>query len=73
MPERELTVADHGAHDLRQIQEAEQIGDRRPFLPDRLGDFLLGQRELLDKLGVPFCLFDRIEIRALEVLDQGER
>ena len=40
--------------------------------PDALGDSLLGEPELLDELPVGEGLVDRVEIGALDVLDERE-
>ena len=45
--------------------------DRRPALADPGGDLLVGEAELLDELLVGGRLLERVEVRAVEVLDEG--
>ena len=40
---------------------------------DRICELHLGQLEVAHQLSVALCFFDRVEIRALEILDQCER
>ena len=49
-----------------EFQEAQGIGDVRAAAADLLGEHLLRELE-----GVRLCLFDDVEVLALDVLDQG--
>ena len=40
--------------------------------PTRVGDVVLGEPELVDQLAVGVGRLDRVEVRALEVLDERE-
>ena len=53
------------------IQESESVGDRGPVLADGFGDLVL--RELVEVLesAVGGGFFNRVQVFALEVFDQG--
>ena len=68
----ELPLAQQLPHLLRQAQQAERVGDGGAGLADAGGDLLLGQAELLLQGGVGLGLFQRVQVAALEVLDQGQ-
>ena len=72
MAHRERARRDVRAHFLRQAQQAHVVGDRRAILPDRGGDLLLRQLEFVGEPPVGRRFFDRIEILALDVLDQRD-
>ena len=72
MADGELTIPHEPTHGGWQQQQAQRVGDRRSILADNIRDFLLRERELLDELLVAFRFFDRIEIRALQILDHRE-
>ena len=72
-----MTFADlalgYGTLDLDwQTEEAERIGNTAPALAHLLGDRFLLQAEFIDQAQIGFRLFDRIEIVALDVFDDGE-
>ena len=54
------------------VEQAERVRDRRSSPTDSRGDVLLGQPELVDQLPEGERLFDRVQVFALEVLDEGE-
>ena len=54
----------------RELEQAQGVGDRRAALADPLGDLLLGELEVLDQLLVGRGLLERVEVLAVEVLDQ---
>ena len=60
----------HGGGDREQTQGVGDGGARPAHL---LRDLLLGQAEVVDEAPEPLRLIHGIEVRALEVLDQGER
>ena len=68
----EPAVGDRGLDAGRQIEEAERVRDGRACRADAIRDVLLAEPELLDQLAVGFRRLERIEILALEVLDEGE-
>ena len=57
----------------RQPQQANDVGDGRSVLANGLGDLLLREVKLVAQPPVRRRLFHRIEILALEVLDQCRR
>ena len=61
------------AHFLWQAQEPHVVGDRRTILPDGVGNLLLCEMEVVGETTIGLRLFDRIEILALDVLDQRDR
>src|SRR6185295_10211996 len=52
------------------VEQADQIGDRRPATADTAIELLLGEAELIDQGGAGASLVDRIEVLAHHVLDQ---
>ena len=70
---RQRAGATFVAHLVRQLQQPQVVGDRRAILADRVGDLFLRQVELVDEPAIGVRLFDRIEILALDVLDQRHR
>ena len=57
-------------HVLRQLEQPEQVRHRRPVLADRRRDFLLRQVELVRQPFEPEGFLDRVEVFALDVLDE---
>ena len=55
-----------------EVEQAERVRDGRARLADALGDVLLGEPELVDQLAVGQRLVDRVEVRALQVLDERD-
>jgi hypothetical protein len=53
-----------------EVQQAKRVRDGRTRLADAFGDTFLRQPELVDELAIGKRLVDRIEIRALDVLDE---
>ena len=71
-----MTARQHLPRDERlhlgiEIEKADRIRDRGTVFADALGDFLLLQTKFLGQSRISLGLFERIEILALEVLDQG--
>ncbi len=54
-----------------ELQQADCVGDGRAAAADAAADLLLGEREALDQHLVGGGLFQRVEVGALHVLDQG--
>ena len=57
-------------HRRPQIQQAQQVGHRNARLAYRIGDLLLGEAELVSQPLQGVGLFQRVEILALDVLDE---
>src|SRR3954468_16583365 len=55
---------------VRQLQQADQVGDRRAAAADPLGQLFFGQAEVLDQGGAGSRLLDWVEVLADHVLDQ---
>ena len=55
-----------------QVEEADQVGDRRAAAADAPGQVLLGDVELLDQRRAGPRLLDRVEVLADHVLDQRD-
>ena len=54
------------------VEQAEGVRDGRSGPTDSRGDVLLRQPELVDQLPEGERLFDRVQVFALEVLDEGQ-
>ena len=57
-------------HFLRQAEDAEKIRDGRAFFADAFGEVFLGQFELVLQPLVRLGRFERVQVLALDVLDQ---
>ena len=55
-----------------QIEQAHAVRNRSPALADLLGDVFLAQSKLAGEAGEGIGFFNRIEVLALEVFDEGE-
>ena len=71
-PSRESAVGDRGLDTRREVEQAERVGDRRAGPPDARREAVLGEPEFVDELAVGIGRLDRVEILALEVLDERE-
>ena len=56
----------------RQLEQPERVRDGRAILADRRGHRVLRQVEFVDETAIRFRLVDRVEVFALNVLDQRE-
>src|SRR5882724_6050478 len=72
MADGELTVADEILDGQGQLEQAEGIGDCGAAFADFGGDFFLFKLKLLDELSVALRFLHRIEVLALEVLNERE-
>ncbi len=72
VPLREAAVGDRGLDIRVEVEQAQRVGDGRARLADALGDALLGEPELVDELAVGEGLVDRVEVGALDVLDERD-
>src|SRR5215470_13834569 len=68
----ELAREQVGLHGLGKLGQAQQIGDRAAGAADRLSRGLVGESELLDQPLQALRFLERVEILALDVLDQRE-
>ncbi|GIU90254.1 MAG: hypothetical protein KatS3mg010_1353 [Acidimicrobiia bacterium] len=55
----------------RELEQPEHVGDRRPGLADPLGHLVVREVEVLDQLLVGRRLLQRVQLLALDVLDDG--
>ena len=63
----------HRLHRLGQLQQAQQVGRGAARAADRVGRLLVGHAEFVDQALQPGGLLDRIQVLALDVLDQRHR
>ena len=70
MAHRQPAAHDILLHRARQAQQAQGVGHRRAVLADPLGHLVLGEVEAAHQVAVGLGLLDRVEILALDVLDQ---
>ena len=68
----EPTVGDRGLDPGRQLEQSEGVGHGRAGSTDPRRDLVLAQPEVVDQLAIGVGGLERIEILALEVLDEGE-
>ena len=69
---RDRTCRDRGLDGRVELEQAEGIGDRGASTPHALGEFLMGESELVDQLSVGARGLERVEVLALQVLDEGQ-
>ena len=62
-----------GAHFLGQPKQPDVVGDRRSILADRVGNLLLRQMEIVHEPAIRVRFLDRIQVFALNVLDERDR
>ena len=62
---------DPALHRDRQPQQANHVGDHRPRSADPGGEFIVGDVELVQQLLIGRRLFQRIQLRSVDVLQQG--
>ena len=65
------TCRDPALHRCRQPQESHGVGQLRSRAADPRSELLLGAAEVRQQLGVRRGLLQRVELGALQVLDQG--
>ena len=70
--QRELSILQQLRTAAGSCEHAQQIRDRRAVLPDQISDLVLSEREVTYQTRVTFCLFDRIQILALQILHERE-
>ena len=64
---------EQGAHRFRQVEQAQQIADRGTRAADGFRGLLVRQFEFPDQTAERGSLFERVQVFALDVLDQGHR
>src|SRR5690606_27722302 len=69
----QLATADRTPHFRVQVQQAQQVGDAGPGTADGIGGLLMGEAEFIGQSLERARLFQRIQVLALDVLDQGDR
>src|SRR4051812_25799518 len=72
MSGRQLSLGHHPNHRIRQPEQAKKVRDRCAVLPGGIGNLLMSKLEFLDESLVTARLVDRVEIAALQVLDERE-
>ena len=65
-------VRDRGLDARGEVEQAQRVRDRRSGAADAGRDVLLAEPELLDELAVGVGRLERVEVLALEVLDERE-
>ena len=70
MASREHTCCHASLHKRRELHEAQRVGDLRPRPRDALGQLGVRTAEVLEQLLIGGCLLKRIELHAVEVLQQ---
>ncbi len=72
MPGGKLAGVNIGLHRFRQFQQPQRVGDIAAALADDLRNLVLAVAEFVHQRAIAFRLFERIEIGALDVLDDRE-
>ena len=67
-----VAARDGGLDGRVEVEQAQRVGDRRARPPDPVGDCSWREPELVDELAVGEGGLDRVEVLALEVLDERE-
>ena len=73
MAHLELALLDERADGLRQVEQAQQVRHRGARAADGIGGLLVRELELADQARQRERLLERVQVLALDVLDQGER
>lgn len=66
----EASIAQIDLNVGRELEQAQGIGDHGPALADFRGDIFLAELKGAHQFGVALCFFERIEVLALEILDE---
>jgi hypothetical protein len=61
-------IADIG----RKIEQSQEVGDMASRLGDQFAELVLGMAMAVDQLLVALGLLDRVEVLALDILDQSD-
>ena len=69
---RRAAGADQDLDFRRKIQQSQQVSDMAARLVDELAQFLLGVAIILDEAAIGLRFLDRVQILALDILDQGD-
>ena len=69
----QLASFNHAEHVLRELEQADPVGDRRVRAADALADLTEAEPELVDQERVSPRLLDRGELLARDVLDDAEQ
>jgi hypothetical protein len=65
-------LGDRHLDDRCKVEQTKGVGDGRAGSPDARGDLLVREAEIVDQLAKALGSFDRIEVLALQVLDERE-
>ena len=71
-PAESLPRVDVVLNRLRQLQQADGVGDVAAAAADDMAERVLGVVEFLDQLAIAARFFDRVQIGALDVFDEGD-
>src|ERR1700729_2137009 len=72
MSGRDFSGSQEAARVFGQIGQAKRVGDVAPAFADHAGDVAVRIAVVGAKMGVSRSLFERIEVRALHILDDGD-
>ncbi len=72
VPEGQLAGRHVAPGGLAQVEQAEVVGDRAAVLAEAEGEFLLGVAQPVGQGAVGEGPFDRVQVRPVDVLDQGQ-
>ena len=73
MAHLEFALLDERADRLRQVEQAQQVRHRRARAADGLRSLLVRELEFADQARERERLLERVQVLALDVLDEGER
>ena len=73
MPHVEITGQQHRLHRRSQVQQAQQVRYRAARTTDRFGRLFVRETELVEQALDAVRFFKRVQILALDVLDQRHR
>ncbi len=72
MTRAQFATADQLLNALRELQQPQHVGKMAAALSNDLGQLILGVTETPNKLLISSSLFDRIKVRALNILNDCE-
>ena len=72
MSGRQLALLHQRLHGFRQLQQTQHVGEMTATLADHFRQALLCVLKPLDQIAIATRLFERIEIGALDILDQRD-
>ena len=72
MAHRQRAIDRPAPHRRRKFEQSQQVGDMAARLVDELGQRVLGMAEIADQPPIGLGLLDRVEVLALDILDQRD-